>query len=647
MLTASRDLSATTPKPRGAGDADVENMDPAENIPTGHRASFASALTVTGSIQGSARDKLSGGRIPADVSLDSLETQICAPRHGGSGVHCKNHPPPPRESRNEGNNVTKRSLLAHQSHSSSAKGTFLEPTVETPQRPLTPTPYSILRKVSEISEPACGDESDHRRSQRSSSGSQHQGATRHSSAVDIPQVSTTQGNPANDHIAAKGSTGGSHMDRTTPVLRDEEGRVLARVQRLSRLSGTLTELQQAQYVTASSSIQANHGSYEDVTAPEGIVVFQPGETTEETFDTAGTPTRNTSLYSRRATTILGDFSGLESLRRGPRLRHNLLPLSPSMAAKAGRKVPESTKKLWAAVGRWRKMVVVSGVLLELSIFSFISSITAVIVSHAEGGPPGAGLVAWAIVSSVFTLAFSGLLTAALLQYRKMNKVLVSGEDWIEMHHLSRPLPPRPRGEERKQDNGAAEAWQNFARDHKQLRRYVEFLESRIGVLEEGRPDGNQRNEESSADAFGIGNNTAADMENVIGQRSGGNNIRKEADDKTPKAKKVNVGGSMSRRQLLLPEESIAEAESWQGSDGNGTIPKSDTKASILTELCEAVTEGYSPLAEHMPRGSPHIPQTPDTHTPSFRQRGDAALRHLFPPGKVAAQQRGAHLGPEF
>ncbi len=435
--------------------------------------------------------------------------------------------------------------------------------------------------------------------------------------------------------------GGPHIN--TPVLRDEEGRVLARVSRLSRLSGALTESQQAQYVTASSSVQANHGSSEDVTTPQGIIVFQPDETTEATFGTAGTPTRNTSLYSWRATTIQGDFSGLESLRRGPRLRHNLLPLSPSMAAKAGRKVPESTKKLWTAVGRWRKMMAAAGVLLELSIFSFISSITAVVVSHAERGPPGVGLVAWAIVSSVFTLAFAVLLTTALLQYRKMNKVLVSGEDWIEMHHLSRPLPPRPQGEERKQDNGAAEAWQNFARNHEQLRRYVEFLESRIGVLEEGRSNTNQRNEELSADALGVGNNTSAN----IGQRSGGNNVRQEADGKTPKAKKVNVGGSMSRRQLLQPEEPVTEAESWQGSDGNGTIPKSDTKASILTELCEAVAEGYSPLAEQMPRGSTHIPQTPDIHTPSARQRGDAALRHLILPGKVATQQRGAHLGPEF
>ncbi len=535
--------------------------------------------------------------------------------------------------------------LVQQSHPGSAKGASLEPTVETPQRPLTPTPYSILRKVSEISEPASGDESDHRQSQRSSSESQHRETTRHSSTVNIPQAPETQENPASDDAGAKESTGISHI--TTPVLRDEEGRVLARVYRLSKLSSTLTESHQAQYVAASSSVEANHGSSEDVTAPKGIIVFQPGETPEATLDTAETPTRNASLYSRRATTIQGDFSGLDSLRRGPRLRHNLLPLSPSMAAKAGRKVPESTKKLWTAVGRWRKVMVASSVLLELSIFSFISSITAVVVSHGERGPPGAGLVAWAIVSSVFTLAFAVLLTTALLQYRKMNKDLVSGEDWIEMHHLSRPLPPRPQGEERKQDNGAAEAWQNFARNHEQLRRYVEFLESRIGVLEEGRSNENQRNEELSAGAFRASNNTAANTENVIGQRSGGNNIRQEADGKTPKAKKVSVGGSMSRRQLLQPEESVTEAESWQGSDGNGTIPKSDTKASILTELCEAVTEGYSPLAEQMPRGSTYIPQTPNTHTPSARQRGDAALRHLVLPGRVAAQQRGAHLGPEF
>ncbi len=98
LLTTSRDLSATTPKPRGEGGADLENMDPTESIPTGHRASVANASPMTGDIQSSASDRLTGGRILSGVSLDSVETQIFAPRHGGSGVNCKNYPPTPTES---------------------------------------------------------------------------------------------------------------------------------------------------------------------------------------------------------------------------------------------------------------------------------------------------------------------------------------------------------------------------------------------------------------------------------------------------------------------------------------------------------------------------------------------------------------------
>ncbi len=336
---------------------------------------------------------------------------------------------------------------------------------------------------------------------------------------------------------------------------------------------------------------------------------------------------------------------LESLRRGPRLRHNRLPPSPSMAVKAGRGIPESTKQLWTGVGRSRKMMIASAVLLELSVLGFVSSVTAVIVSQAERGHPGTGLVAWAAVSSVLVVASGGMLVMAFLQHRNTNKELVSGENWIEMHLRSRPLPPRPRGDQRQHDNGATEAWQKFAVDHEQLRHYVEFLEGRIGVLEEGRSNANQDQQDDGPNAGVLridrNNNTAASTENnSIGQPSGSNSARKQMDDTTPKAKKQNVGGSLSRRQLLEPDESAAEPDSWQESERDGTLPKSDTKASILTELCEAVTEGYSPLAEQMPRASLHIPQTPENTTPPASHRGNA-LRPLVLPGKVAARQNAA------
>jgi hypothetical protein len=219
------------------------------------------------------------------------------------------------------------------------------------------------------------------------------------------------------------------------------------------------------------------------------------------------------------------------------------------------------------------MMLASAILLELSIINVVSSTTAVIASYIEHGYAGIGLVAWAAVSGVLVLTFGGLLGVTFLQYRKMNKELVSGENWIEMHLRSRPLPPRPQSEDDKQqDNGATEAWQKFVQDHEQLRRYVEFLESRIGVLEEGRPNAGQCNDGPDTGATRAGNNavSSVNMESSTGQAR--NMDTGDAGDDTPKAKKLNVGGSLSRRQLLQPEDSVTEPESWHSCDGNTAIP---------------------------------------------------------------------------
>ncbi|KAK4149331.1 hypothetical protein C8A00DRAFT_47037 [Chaetomidium leptoderma] len=619
------DLSVTVTQDRDARGADLKNMSRSGSMKSRHRttASAASASTMTGSLHQTARDGPSGGHTRANVSLCSVETQIYAPTHGGGSVPVEHARP------------------------NSARGSCLQPTAEIPERPMTPTPYSVLRKVSETSEPGDDDDTHPKSGQLPSAESQHQGGSDHPSAAHALQGSATQHDSVHN-TGAKGSMNVPEVARATPVRRDEEGRVLSRLHPLFGSSAPNSESQRAQYTAASSSVQAEHGSSDAGTiagAPEGIFVLKPAEVTATATATAtapdtGTPTRNNSLHSRRPATMLSEIPDLESLRLGPRLRHGRLPLSPSMAVNAGRSVPRSTKKLWSALGRSRKMMIISAILLELSILNVVSSITAVVATHIEQGYATIGLVAWAAVSSVFVLTFGGLLGVTFLQYRKTNKDLVSGESWIEMHLRSRPLPPRPQNEERKQDNGATEAWQKFVQDHEQLRRYVEFLESRIGVLEEGRPNASQRHGGSDADTVRVGDNAPHNVENDIGQPSGGGTSG-AAGDNTPRAKKLNLAGSLSRRQLLQPEDSVTEPEpeSWQGSGGNGAIPKSDTKASILTELCEAVTEGYSPLSEQMPRGSPQIPQTPNTPTPSAGPRG-STLRHLALPGRAVFHQRG-------
>ncbi|SPQ26662.1 2d1b3f80-7407-4450-a725-beb46c7f2aba [Thermothielavioides terrestris] len=465
------------------------------------------------------------------------------------------------------------------SRQGSAKGPFLEAPTDVHGRPSTPTPYSVLRKVSEYP--------------------QSENGLRAAKSQDSQEDLTAEDRSASDTGRSE-RWSGSVSAQATPVLRDEQGRVLSKIHPLLRASGLNSETRHTKDTAASSkcSTKAEYGGSDAGTGTgtsQGIAISKPVEVTETAPGTGAASTRDNSLYSRRPTTLQDDVPDLESIRRGPRVRHSRLPPSPSMAADAGWNVPRSTRELWGALDRLRRLMLISAILLELSILSLVSSVTAAVVEHAEQGHVGLGLVAWAAVSSVFVLILAGLLGIAFLRYRRMGKDLVSGENWIEMHLRSRPLPPRPQSEEREQDSGATEAWQKFVQDHEQLRRYVELLESRIGVLEEGRLGANQRNNGcSNSETAGAGSSAAGNLENGKGQPG----IPTHGDN-TPKAKKPGLMDSLSCRQLLQAGDEGAEPEPWLCNDRNGAILKSDTKTSILTELCAAVTEGYSPLSQQM------------------------------------------------
>ncbi|KAL2149198.1 hypothetical protein VTH82DRAFT_8546 [Thermothelomyces myriococcoides] len=310
-----------------------------------------------------------------------------------------------------------------------------------------------------------------------------------------------------------------------------------------------------------------------------------------------------------------------------------------MGVNGARNVPESTKKLWTAVGWSRKIMLVSAILLELSILSVVAGVTAVATSHAEHGRAAIGLAVWAAVSGAFTLTSGAVFGLAFLRYRKINKELVSGETWIEMHHRSRPLPPRPQSEEYKQDNGATEAWNRFVQDHEQLRRYVELLESRIGALEDGPPNVGQGRKAPDVDANrGRSEPNSGELERVLNVPGDQTNSGSRPADGTPIASRSNVGDSLSRRKLLQQDDSVTEHESWQGGNdeaNEATISKSDTRASIITELCESVTEGYSPLSEQMPFGSPQLHRTPNDCATSDGRPSGNALHHVALPRMVA------------
>lgn len=530
---------------------------------------------------------------------------------------------------------------------------------------MTPTPYSVLRKVSEASSRLEDGDSvvKFRDEERRVSGGLQQ---QHSARCPSPGSSNPQ-NEDNDLDMARG-TGESSVAYTITVYRGDSMQRRPSAHPLFRSSDSDEKVELTcetgndktgygnRYTRCPDEIRESTGADADASIvtgkPQGITILQPADLARQTIPTAGAPKHDDSIRSGRPTTVQDmSLPDLGSLRDGPRLRHSRLPPSPStVAASRPWNLPRSMRELWGGVSRLRVIVVASAVLLELSLLSFISSITVVIMTRGEGQHPSPGIAAWAALSGVLVAVASGSLWLGILQYRKATKRLLSGENWIEMQRRSRPLPPRPnnnsggaghRHPRHQEDNNSIteeEAWQRFAQDHEQLRRYVEFLEDRIGVLEEGQ----QRQTTYPTDGSHGSSNNKNDPSSPQTNKS------------TPRPRVTrplaNTTGSLSRRKLLQPEDnssnSTTAAIGARGGAG-ATIPTSSTKTSILTELCEAVTvtEGYSPLSERQP-GAVAAQQSPESnpdHTPSSRHHGgDSALRccYLAPPGKTIVHQRG-------
>ncbi|KAK4245216.1 hypothetical protein C7999DRAFT_43242 [Corynascus novoguineensis] len=580
--SASLHLAIADDQSRNGQETDLNTTNQNGSTTLQHQATFlgVSGATIIGS-HSMAQGRISTTHRHAAHSLDSVEARTCAPKHGDSN---------------------------EQANSAGAR--YPQPMTEVPERPMTPTPYSMPRKVSEVSEPVTSENADDNSSADLESPafvSQHQGtAQRHPAMHHIPQ------RPANDSLCARPQDT-THEASLAPVSADEGGRVILPPYPLFRAGLPRGEHRRADPFAApgNSPTQPGYGgSNEGPVAhnkPEGIVVLKLPGAVGSAHSIPSPPTTNDSIYSRRPTTLQSEAPDLKSLRLGPRLRHSRLPMSPSLVLNAGRGVPEGTKKLWIAVGQSRKLMLASAVFLEFSILNVVASITAVTASHIEHGHAAIRLAVWAAVSGVFVLTSGALLGVALLRYRKTNEDLVSGEGWIEMHLRSRPLPPRPQREERNQENGATKAWKKFSQDRDQLRRYVEFLESRIGVLEEGRQDvGQQQHERSYTHINGGVNDASAcdkiDMDQDLSSHTA--NSDGSTGNRTLRPTKLDLGGSLSRRRLLQPDSSTTELVTSEAGDVKSTIPESDTKASILTELCEAVTEGYSPLSEQYPEPTP-------------------------------------------
>ncbi|KAK3316635.1 hypothetical protein B0H66DRAFT_561780 [Apodospora peruviana] len=353
--------------------------------------------------------------------------------------------------------------------------------------------------------------------------------------------------------------------------------------------------------------------------------------------------------SANDTTIMPNVN---SIRRGPKLRHSRLEPSATMATMqgpSGRAPTTGGNSSMAAevpplVRRTRIVLLASVVLLQLAIITLVASITVVVTTRSttDHAQANMSVIACIAVSALLTIVFGLAFGYSAYQYSGMEKKQAARDVWIEMQHRARALPPLPSqgsglgnldGKQKERDERATnEAWEKFAKDHEQLRKYVECLEDRILTLRENastttrHPVGNQ-NMDGQRNSSGGGCMRAQDIFPVTPTPAGivttngashddsDGSITPKAlakanktNDISPRLNGCSVKSSTSRRGLLNNSASdpatIGDVGDDSGADdsmnraGKGSMPYSDTKASILTELCDAVMEPYSPLADN-------------------------------------------------
>ncbi|KAK3331877.1 hypothetical protein B0T19DRAFT_87856 [Cercophora scortea] len=418
--------------------------------------------------------------------------------------------------------------------------------------------------------------------------------------------------------------------------------------------------------------------------PNGIVFLRsppptpeplpPAKNSNSNATTTTTGGRFSRAHSIRSTIRPSTANGtlrpdLGSIRRGPTIRHYRFPTLPSMTTTEACFVPAGDASETWQVGCWRTGVLVSMCMLQLSIMSTVASATVCITSPRR---PETGSLIWTTVSAAFTASLAVLFYISVRNYRRITRKNAGAESWIEMHHRSRrALPPRPgtAAGERASDNAAAmENWRAFASDEERLRRYVEGLEHRVAALKEAQVvanvGGDQRGDSQvRSDVFvrrdaladeGVGGNckspvpaserTTADFD------IGGSDDDDEDDDDghdghtdgsvTPKARDLNRGLSVSRRNLLGSQGNMSEPDSHD--PDQDAVPVSDTKASILTELCAAVTEPYSPLSRASSGMSPQVKiDDEETLSGSVNSKSRDKLCSVLKPAKALRKRETA------
>ncbi len=243
-----------------------------------------------------------------------------------------------------------------------------------------------------------------------------------------------------------------------------------------------------------------------------------------------------------------------SIRRGPRITH-----FPSSTDR-----PVGQAKIRSQAIRREKYILALVGTAALAVVSFTAATTYLCVKISIIGEWDGGVVAWLVVSLVLCIGSSfGLFYGTI-------KNLPKDPEWLELgQHGKFQRNPE-------QDSTAIQDrfWHKFAQYQQQLRRYVEALEDKLRHAEE-----KLAKENGGTDS---GRRTKAGVAKEPKQPPA-----------IPSRTDNCVYGQPSGQQLLQP-----------AMHDMATIPFSATQGSILTQLCAAVSEPYSPLAKDRGMSSP-------------------------------------------
>lgn len=379
----------------------------------------------------------------------------------------------------------------------------------------------------------------------------------------------------------------------------------------------------------------------------------PGTTATEFVSTiqaasaAGPSTRlseaigNTSAVDLSSGTITAPTT---AIRRGPRIRHDRLQRSETMAttqqAMFGPDEEALTADQLRAQDRLRHVYILLSTILTSASITLLVTCSVVlslfekhIVEDNQDLVADKGaLIACIAMGGMGTIVGFILVCLAYLKHAGPRKTATQddGNSWIEMAHRNKPLPrvpgllaENPNPKQGWDDPKINAAWNKIYQDKDGLRTYVEALEMRYARLLAAQDDGKPPAPPKKDGPVGTRDLTAEAMTTGRATRDANNGrVEHRANVPSPLAQVTNsrdstatdgarvvdntkvstrssynhaAKGSISG-QALIRRDSDAETVTSGSADTVGhELRRSGSEASILTVLCDAVQQPYSPL----------------------------------------------------